>query len=161
MSQLNKLKKGYVEFGEKLILNRLYLNENKLLVKYRKSHAPLERIRQTPISDDLKSLLIDLIDTNKINIDLQKELNNDEMLVFETLMKFSRRKEELCYQRRYKDADDYIKRFQLLQASIVAGNTSNPLILNELVDIIHTLNQLKIITNDDAMAMISELQSII
>lgn len=133
------LKKNYIPFG-RLILNKKFLNENKLLVKHPNTHAPVPKIRQTKISDNLKAYLLELIDTGKINFELQKELQNDEQKILETLFYVSKIGDHIGgFRYVSKELNDYIHRFNILKGSLLAGN-SNDEIKNEMVNIIHLLN---------------------
>ena len=78
--------KRYIRFG-KFDLNHYQLNENNiLLVKYPKSRGPVAKLKSTKVSNNFKSLIHDLIDTQKINKAIQKKLNTKEMDLFELLI---------------------------------------------------------------------------
>lgn len=130
-------KELYCNFG-KLILNLKKLNENILLIKY-PSKAPVPKLRRTVISDDFKAIINDLLDTKKINIQLQKELNDKEQDLFDLLMNVSGLKNYLNYKRIYKDVNYYMNKFEILRGSLNAGN-NNMEIKNELMDIIDLLS---------------------
>lgn len=122
--------KNYYVFG-KFILNRDYLNnKNKLLVKYGTgSHAPVPKIRQQSISDEFKSLINDILDTKRLNKDIQKRLQHNEQDLLELLLTLSGLKEQLKYQRLVNDIGDLIHRFTILQGSVAAGNDSSEVIM--------------------------------
>ena len=63
---------NYKEFG-KFAIHMKFLYENTLLIKYKKSYAPIPQIRKTKISDDFRDAMIMLIDTEKI--DYEKAIN--------------------------------------------------------------------------------------
>jgi len=128
----------YCNFG-KFIINHYQLNKNILLLKYPGTIAPVSRIRRTIISDDFKNLIIDLIDTQKINIDLQKKLSDAEIKIFELLLLLSNLKHHLNYQKQTKTIDDYVHRFNILRGSLAAGDDSIKL-RDELIEIIKLLN---------------------
>lgn len=132
------IEKLYVPFG-KYILNTKQLKNNVLLIKNRKGLAPIAKLKRTEITDDLKNLLIDLIDTQTINIELQKELNNDEIVLFEKLLSLCKLKEVLNYKKYSKTIDDYLHRLTIIQGSINAGNNSN-ILKQEAKDIIKFLS---------------------
>jgi len=132
------IKNLYVPFG-KYILNTKQLDNNILLIKNKKGLAPIAKLKRTPISNDFKNLLKDLIDTQKINIELQKELNNDEIILFEKLLTISNLVEVLNYKRYSKTVDDYLHRLTIIQGSFNAGNTSN-ILKQEAIDIIKVLS---------------------
>lgn len=152
---------NYFSFG-KFILNRGRLNnENILLVKYHKNNGPVSKIRRTKISDDFKNLINDLFDSEIINTELQKELNEKEQDLFELLLKLAGLDIQLNYKRYVKSIDDYKKRFNILRGAIIAGN-HNPEIIQELINIIDLLsnNTLKIISIEDSNDFKDYLNSI-
>lgn len=132
------IEKLYVPFG-KYILNTKQLKNNILLIKNKKGLAPIAKLKRTEITDDFKNLITDLIDTQKINIELQKELNNDEIILFEKLLSLCHLKSVLNYKRYSKTVDDYIHRLTIIQGSFNAGNTSN-ILKQEAIDIIKVLS---------------------
>ena len=161
---INKVKKltfvevRYVAFGN-FIINHFKLNENKLLIKYPGSHAPVPKIRSTIISNDFKRLMIDLLDTKKINIDLQKKLNATETTLFELLLRLAGLKEHLNYKKHTMSIDDYVHRFEVLRGELIAGNDSNEMKI-ELINIIKLLNNKSInkISDEDAQELIEILK---
>lgn len=132
------IEKLYVPFG-KYILNTKQLKNNVLLIKNKKGLAPIAKLKRTVISDDLKNLLTDLIDTQTINIELQKELNNNEIVLFEKLLSLCQLKDILNYIRYSKTVDDYLHRLSIIQGSFNAGNTSN-ILKQEAIDIIKVIS---------------------
>jgi len=137
-NKVNKKITNYIPFG-RLVLNAKFLEENKLLIKHKNTHAPVPKIRQTPISDHFKDLLKILIKTGKLDIQLQKELSNKEQELLEVLFTVSHIKEHLGFSRKSKDVDDYIHRFKILHGSLCGGN-KNEEIKNEILLIINLLN---------------------
>jgi hypothetical protein len=130
---------NFYAFG-KFILNRKRLNdENILLIKYPVSNAPIPKIKRTPITDEFKNLINDLLDTKKINIETQKKLTKKEADLFELLLRLSGLTDHLNYTRVSKDINDYKKRFEVLQGSLNAGNDSD-IIIDELKEIILLLS---------------------
>ena len=126
MKGIEKQKKTerYVEFG-KFILNYYQLeNNNILLVKYPKSIAPIPKLRRTIISNELKILLQDLINTQIINIDLQSEISTEEIKILENLLNLSGLTQHLKYKRIDRTIKDTIHRFEVLKGGLIAGNQS-------------------------------------
>ena len=132
------IEKLYVPFG-KYILNTKQLKNNVLLIKNKKGLAPIGKLKRTEITNDFKNLITDLIDTQRINVELQKELNNDEIILFEKLLSLCNLKDVLNYKRYSKTVDDYIHRLTIIQGSMNAGNTSN-ILKQEAIDIIKILS---------------------
>lgn len=138
-NKINYKEVNYYTFG-KFVLNRKRLNdENILLVKYPKSNAPVPKIRRTKITDDFKNLINDMLDTQQINIQLQKELSDEEQDLLDLLLGLAGIKDKLGFRKVSKDINDYMKRFEVLRGAIVAGNDS-PDIRTELIEIIDLLS---------------------
>ena len=153
----NFINKYYYSFG-KYLLNRKKLNENILLIKQIKSLGPVSKLKRTVISDDFKSLINDLLDTSKINIQTQKKIHQDEIILLEHLLNISGLTEVLNYSRKEKDANDYIQRLKLIQGILDAGN-DNIDIKNEAIEIIKLLSNPNInrINKNDADMLIDDL----
>ena len=158
LKQKSFIEERYIQFG-KFIINHFKLDENILLIKYPTSLAPVAKIKRTVISDDFKRLLIDLLDTNVINIDLQKKLNDAEITIFELLLRMAGLKQHLNYKKQTRGIDDYVHRFNILRGELVAGNDSR-LLKDELTDIIQLLSNKAInkISDDVATELIDILK---
>jgi len=144
----------FIPFG-KFVLNIDRLNrENILLIKYPKNNGPT-LIKRTSITDDFKNLINDLLDTNIINTDLQKELNEKEQDLFHSLLKKAGLDLQLNYKRISKTVEDYKNRFEILRGALIAGNNSDD-IINELKDIILLLSNksVNVISETDAKMLI-------
>jgi len=117
----------YVEFG-KFILNYYQLeNNNILLIKYPKTLGPVPKLKSTIISDNFKFFLQDLINSQIINIDLQKEISTEEIKLFENLLNLSGLTQHLKYKRIDgidRTIQDTIHRFEVLKGGLIAGNQS-------------------------------------
>ena len=149
---------NYTEFGI-FSLHLTMLNNNKLLVKYSRSFAPVPQIRQTKISNIFKYLIIDLLDTQKINIDLQKQLNESESDLLELLLTKSKTIGLLDYKRMSIDPkkliNTYKTRLTILQGSFGAGN-ENVEIIDESKALINKLHQLNEISLNDYNILIND-----
>jgi hypothetical protein len=148
----------YIRFG-KFNLNHFQLNNNILLVKHPASHGPVAKIRRTQVSNNFKSLLHDLLDTQKINTALQKRLSTTEMDLFELLINLSGLAEQLDYSRQTMSVDDHVDNFEVLRGELVAGNTSK-ILKEELIGVIQILNAEPInkISDKDAIELIAILK---
>ena len=151
------MEKYYVPFG-KYIINTKQLKSNVLLIKSIKSLGAVNRLRRTIISDDFKNLIIDLLDTGKINIQLQKQLKLKEMELLELLINISGLTDVLHYSRRERDSNDYIERLILIQGTLEAGNDSED-VKKEAIDIIKVLSNpiINKISSSDAEMLINSL----
>lgn len=147
----------YIPFG-KFVLNKKKLNDdNILLIKYPVSFAPVPKIKRTIISNDFKSIINDLFDTQRINTQTQKKLSMKELDLFELLLKLAGLTEVLKYKRITKNIEDYKQRFRILQGSINAGNDSEE-IINELREIINVLAINNAITNENKLMLLECLE---
>ena len=153
----NFKERNYIQFGI-FLLHTTMLNKNKLLVKYSKSFGPVGGIKQTIISNTLKYLLLDLIDSQKINIELQEKLNLDEIQLFEKLLTKSKLIGALNYKKVQIDTDklifNYKKRLIILQGSFDAGN-DNDEIINESKELISKLYNLNELSKDNYNMLIN------
>jgi hypothetical protein len=151
------MEKYYVSFG-KYIINTKQLNNNILLIKSIKSLGAVNKLRRTPITDEFKNLIIDLLDTGKLNIQTQKKLTQTEIVLLEHLLNISGLTEVLNYSRREKDTNDYLDRLILIQGTLEAGN-DNTDIKKEAIDIIKLLSNPNInkISIIDAEMLINSL----
>ena len=147
----------YKEFG-KFMLNFVLLDDNILLIKYKKSYAPLPSLRRTIISDELKDMIHYLFDTGEIDYKSGQKLSIQEKNVFDILISKSGLKTQLKYSKdKLKDdADDIIEQFNILKGEIIAGN-DNPEIKEEIKTVLNKLVQLNKITADVATDITSDL----
>ena len=154
--KLTLIERRYSSFG-KYIINHYQLNNNKIIIKC-KTLSPVPQLKQTVVSDDLKRLLIDLLDTSELNIDLQKKIEIKEVELLELLLKLSGLQSKLQYKRYKCSIDDYVNRFEVLRGGLLAGNES-PELKTELIDIIKLLNNKNInkISDEDAKDLIAIL----
>ena len=146
----------YVEFG-KFIINHYQLDKNILLVKYPKTLAPIPKLRRKIISDELKMLLQNLIDTQIINIDLQKEISIEEITIFENLLNLSGLTKYLNYKRIDKTIQDYVHRYEVLKGGLIAGNQSIEL-KEELIKILKLFINKNIIDPESGFELIEILK---
>jgi len=153
--------KRYIRFG-KFDLNHYKLNQNVLLLKYPVSRGPVNNIKATKITNTLKALIIDILDTQKINEVLQKKLEPDEMDLFELVMMKSGLDTQLNYKRQKMTEDDYVNRFDLLRGLLLAGNNSK-IMKDQLIEVIKILNSTeynKKISDIDAKELIEILHDL-
>ena len=150
----------YSPFGKFLINHRQLREKNNLLIKY-KSKAPVPTLRGTLISDNFVSLISDILDTKRINIQTQKKLDKDEGDLFDHLIKTCKLVNDLNYHRVSMDMNDIMKLFEILRGGFMAGNHSIEL-KNELIDVITLLSSpiAKKITKDDANDFIDYINNI-
>ena len=133
------LKKNYVKFGILQIHHR-DIYDNKLKVLYL-SGSPFPKVRSQMVSDDLQSLIVDIIETNaenEIDNTTVQKLTNRERDIFHTLIKSSGLQQKLKYKYKPRSIDDVKKRFEVVQGSIEAGNDSKE-VIDEALDLVKIL----------------------
>ena len=131
---------NYIQFGNKTQINIKKLDNNIILIKYIKNLGPLKNFpAQKNISNELKLILQDLIETGKINVDAQKKLSQSDIKLIEKVLSLCKLTTHLQYKRYVPTIDDHIERFELLRSSLVAGNQSDE-IKQELIELIKLLS---------------------
>ena len=117
---------NYKEFG-KFAINMKMLYNNILLVKYKKSYAPVPQLRRTRITDDFIDALIFIFDTNKIDYEKLRELSDKENDLFKTLMMRSGLFDLLKYNfnETREKLVDIVEEYEILKGQIEAEN-NNP-----------------------------------
>lgn len=134
-----KLRKNYKKFGN-LQINLVDLYDGKLKVLYITS-SPYPKAKTQTVSDDLQSLLIDIIDTegtNEINRTIVGRLSEKERNLFHMLLKDSGLVKDLKYKTQPRTIAETVERFKVLQGSILAGN-DNQEVINECINVIKIL----------------------
>lgn len=137
-TQQTLIERRYYPFG-KYIINHYQLRENNiLLVKNPNTLSPIY-LKRTSISNEFRNLLIDLLDTQKINIELQEQVDNKEQEILEKLLQKANLTNQLDFKKRTPNIETYIKRFKLIQGTLAAGNY-NDKIIDEAKEIIKILS---------------------
>jgi hypothetical protein len=131
----------------------MLLDDNILLIKYKKSYAPVPSLRRTIISDELKDMIIYLFDTGEIDYQSGQKLSKSEKDIFDLLIIKAGLKTQLKYNKeKMKDtAEDIIEEFNILKGQIIAGN-DNPEIKDKIKDVLSklvNLNKINVETADD------------
>ena len=119
-------KDNYVPFG-KFLLNLSRLKSNILRVVYDKTFVNVISMKSTNVSNDFKDLILELIDTKKVNNFIYKGLSNSEKSLFNKLIKLSGVKSLL----NINVDDEYqnkLNQFIIIQGEINAGNNNKELI---------------------------------
>jgi hypothetical protein len=155
-----KTKANYVELG-KFMINMKLLTNNILLLKYKKSYAPVPALRRQNISHDIRDILYYIIDTKNINYENIRELekkDNDlimKILELSGLDVFFR----IDKQKTKEDIGHIIERFKIIQGEINAGN-DNIELLNEAKELLVKLKKNNKITDEDYYELIKEIDEI-
>ena len=150
----------YKQFG-RFIINTKYLDENKILIKYPISHAPVNKFPQQKCSFQLCDFIRQMLKNNgEMCKALYEKIPNEEIKYLEDLLKISKLDLQLDYENKmYDNTNDYKERFNLLMKNINNGNISVELI-NELEELIEVLNTKKVnkISNEDKLMLMELLE---
>lgn len=121
-----KSTQNYKEFG-KFAINMKLLYDNTLLVKYKKSYAPIPTIKRTHISDEFVDALVYLFDTEKIDYEKLRELTHTENELFKSLIMKSGLYDKLKYNynQTRENIKDVIEEYEIIKGHIEADN-DNP-----------------------------------
>lgn len=152
-----KSTENYKEFG-KFMINLKLLYENVLLVKYKKSYAPVPLLKRHAISDDFKEELIYMFDTGQIDYEKLRELSEEENNLFKMLIMKSGLFDKLKYnenQTREK-VDDILEEYDILKGEIESDN-NNPELLKRCKIVIKKLYNYGKISKDEYYDIVSEL----
>jgi len=150
----------YVKFGT-LILHKSALNrDNKLVVKY-PSMGYLREFPSQIISNDMASLLRDIIDGKIVNHKVLNSLSEREKVLFYNLCKRTRLDEQLGLLNYKEDhINKELERFELVRGMVLAGNNS-PEILKELRTLILKFMSTGIMTKPQGNQLLLEINSIL
>jgi len=155
-----KYSDNFVRFGNKTAINTKKLAQNLVYLKYQKSLGPICSFRgMRKITNEMKALLIDLLDTGEINVDLQKKLDPEMATLFEKMLSVAKLTSTLKYKKAVMSVEDFIARFEILRGGFVAGNHSEEL-RKELTELIKLLSSPMVgrISADDAAEFIDFLK---
>jgi len=137
-------------------------NENILALKYAKNNANLPHFKTISVNDDVKSIIIDLLDTNHVNEQFFNKLSPIDKRLIRRFVKTTKMGGSVsglpcCSSSSNTGSDDdFTKRFSILRAEYNAGNDSQ-LLKTELRQ--YTLQALQegSISNRDAMMLMFQL----
>ena len=148
---------NYKEFG-KFAINVKFLYQNALLVKYKKSYAPVPQIRRIHISDDFVNVMTYLLETNQIDYEQLRELSKSENDLFRLLIMKSGLFDTLKYnynQTREK-ISDIVEQYEILKGEIEADN-DNPILIKKAKVILKKLKHYGKITEQEYNEIINDL----
>ena len=154
-----KLRKNYKQIGN-LQIHLVDLYEGKLKVLYI-SGSPYPKVRTQTVSEDLQSLLIDIIETegtNEINRTIVGRLSDKERDLFHMILKDSGLVKDLKYKTKPRTVAETEERFKVLQGSVLAGN-DNQEIINELIGLIKVLVVAGKVDAEEASEILTDLES--
>jgi hypothetical protein len=148
---------NYREFG-KFAINIKLLYEKVLLVKYKKSYAPVPQIRRTHISEDFVDVIMYLLDTEKIDYERLKIMSDTENNLFKNLIMKSGLYDTLKYNYNETRANikDIIEEYEILKGQIEADN-DNPEIIAKSKKILKQLKNYGKISENDYNEIVEDL----
>jgi hypothetical protein len=150
-------KSVYYPFG-RFLINVALLKKNTLRVIYGKSYINVSGIKTTLISNEVKYILLDLVNYKKMNQSDYNNLNADDKLLLNNVLRKSKVAEILNLE--LKDPlDEKIKRWEMISASLLAGN-NNPTLIGEAKDILKVLLENDRISQPKFKSLMLELNSI-
>jgi hypothetical protein len=139
----------------KIDLNKLN-NQNLLSIKYAKNNATLPHFKPVLVSNDVKSIILDLVTTHHINEQFFNKLPAIDKRIIQRFMKVTKIFGGAMPLVETDDDTDFNKRFQILRSEYNAGNDSE-ILKKELKQ--YTLQALQegAISNRDAMMLLYQL----
>lgn len=148
---------NYIEFG-KFAINVKLLYENVLLVKYKKSYAPVPQIKRTKVSDDFVDVIRYLLDSEKIDYERLKIMSDNENNLFKNLIMKSGLYDTLKYNYSETRANikDIIEQYEILKGQIEADN-DNPEIIDKSKKVLKQLKNYGKISEKDYYEIVEEL----
>jgi hypothetical protein len=164
MSQTEKtlIRKGYTRFGAlQISIDQLY--NNKKLMIYLASGSPCTTIKNQKISDDLATILIDLLEhygKNEVNEDLLGRLSSAERDLYKSILDRSGLRKFLKIKDKPRTIKQFIARFELLQGAIEAGNTARE-IIQEALQLVTILQAADKMTREESDEFAEILNSVL
>jgi hypothetical protein len=149
---------NWVQFGM-LIFNRHEMDAMILHIRYRSGAQHSKFPTKLQMSELLYNCITALIDTQEINYELIRQLNDDDKDLFNRIITASKLGKQLKYNILKSNINiDFLKnRYMVLQGQVEAGNTS-AIIKSELADVVNKLVTFNVIPLSDSLEMIKELK---
>jgi hypothetical protein len=146
----------YREFG-KFAINMKLLYQNILLAKYKKSYAPIPKLKRTDVSRNFVDAIIYIFDTNQIDYEKVRELSQKENDMLELLIMKSGLYSALKYDKSKTrdDINNIIEEYHILKGEIEADN-NNPELLEKIKKVVQKLYNYGKITDSDYREMIGD-----
>jgi hypothetical protein len=149
---------NWVQFGI-LIFNRHEMDAMILHIRYRSGAQHSKFLSKIQMSELLYNCLTSLIDTQEINYELIRQLDDNEKNLFNRIITASKLGKQLKYNILKSNINiDFLKnRYMILQGQIEAGNSSL-IIKSEMVDVINQLVTYNLIPLSTSIDMLQELK---
>jgi len=146
----------YRSFG-KYVIHIPQLHNNKLNLKYPKSLGTIPSIKPTPISEEYRDFILDVLDNGKMSEKELKRLIESEQKHFEKIVNGAGLVETFKLKKTIsKDEKEEADRFNLLRGEYLAGNNA-PTLLKELRSFILKFMDDGRIKRKDGMGLLAEL----
>ena len=129
-------------------VNIRHLHKNYLTYTFKSGNRIINKVL---ITNDLKKLLFDVLDNNKVDNALYNKLDDNEQTIFDNFLNKTQSSSLLQNHTKAsdKEKDTLIKRFTLLKGQLLAGNNA-PEIINELSIAVMNLQEQGIMNDIDA-----------
>ena len=108
-------------------INLTNLIKNILTVQYAYNKHNVNQIPSTMISEDLKNIILDILDSDKFSETVIKYLSKDEKKLLFKLLKYSGLYENLNIKTLFFDDKEDLNRFEIVKGEIIAGNDNDNL----------------------------------
>lgn len=155
------IRRGYRRFGAlQISIDNLY-NNKKLMVSL-VTGSPCKTIKNQKISDDLATILIDIMEQNgrnEVDENLMARLSSAERDLFKAILDRSGLRKILKIKDKPRTINQVVTRFEMLQGSIEAGNVAKE-ILAEAVDLLSILQAANKISKEEGDEFIEILNSV-
>jgi hypothetical protein len=155
------IRRGYRRFGSlQISIDNLY-NNKKLMVSL-VTGSPCTTIKNQKISDDLATILIDLLEQNgknEIDENIMGRLSSSERDLLKSVLDRSGLRRILKIKAKPRTISQVVTRFEMLQGSIEAGNTAKE-IIKEAVELLTILQAAGKISKEEADDFVDILNSI-
>jgi len=156
------IRKGYTRFGAlQISIEQLY--NNKKLMVYLVTGSPCKTIKNQKISDDLATILIDLLEhygKNEVDENLLGRLSTHERDLYKSILDRSCLRKFLKIKDKPRTINQVVTRFEVLQGAIEAGNTAKEVIQEalQLVTILQAANKM---TREESDEFVEILNSVL
>ena len=149
----------YREFGKFKINFHMLNDDNKLVCSY-KSNAGIKELQKQTISEQFKTIINDIDQSNTINYNIAKTLNDKEKLLLTNLLIKSGLSTQLKFNKNLLNysVQELKNQFNIVQGEIASGNNNAELRTDAIV-LLRKLINCNGITQEKGDEIIDELQN--
>lgn len=152
----NPLPCDWIALG-KFMINKNFLNQNILLLKY-KTYSPIPWLRRKTIDDIFKDFWLELLSTKTVSYGLLKQCSSEQVNLVNEIITKSRVNIQFDKNKAIMTPADIFERLQILQGELDAGN-NNTNIITEAKNVINKLFSINKITEKDKNELLDELNA--